>query len=77
MEDIIKVSQMGSIVVFHAHGDNMSKLREYVPQLMKIIGTTPSRPPYGLHNFGGFTDGDRCVFLAKYLGAFRNQANWV
>ena len=27
------------------------------------------RPPQGLYNFGGFTDGDRCVFLAKELGA--------
>jgi uncharacterized Rossmann fold enzyme len=69
MEDIIKANHMGSIVAVHAHGDNLDLLREYVPQLTNIIGTTQSRPPQGLHNFGGFTDGDRCVFLAKYLGA--------
>jgi uncharacterized Rossmann fold enzyme len=69
MEDIIKANRMGSIVVVHAHGDNLDRLREYVPQLMNTIGTTQSRPPQGLYNFGGFTDGDRCLFLAKYLGA--------
>jgi 2-amino-4-hydroxy-6-hydroxymethyldihydropteridine diphosphokinase len=69
MEDIIAANHMGSIVAIHAHGDNLDQLREYVPQLTNIIGTTQSRPPQGLHNFGGFTDGDRCVFLAKYLGA--------
>jgi uncharacterized Rossmann fold enzyme len=68
MEDIIKANRMGSIVVVHAHGDNLDHLLEYVPQLINIIGTTQSRPPRGLYNFGGFTDGDRCIFLAKHLG---------
>lgn len=69
IENIVKANQMGSIVVVHAHGDNLDKIREYVPQLTKILATTQSRPLQGLHNFGGFTDGDRCVFLAKNLGA--------
>jgi 2-amino-4-hydroxy-6-hydroxymethyldihydropteridine diphosphokinase len=69
MEDIIKANRMGSIAVVHAHGDNLDQLREYIPQLINIIGTTQSRPPQGLYNFGGFTDGDRCIFLAKHLGA--------
>ncbi len=60
---------MGSIVVVHAHGDNLDALNRYVPQLERIIGTVQCRPPPGLYNFGGFTDGDRCVFLAKELGA--------
>jgi len=33
------------------------------------IGTTEGKPFGNIHNFGGFTDGDRCVFLAKYFGA--------
>jgi hypothetical protein len=64
---ILKANQMGSIVVVHAHGDNLDALNRYVPQLEKIIGTVQCRPPPGLYNFGGFTDGDRCVFLAKEL----------
>lgn len=66
---ILKANQMGSIVVVHAHGDNLDALNRYVPQLERIIGTVQCRPMPGLYNFGGFTDGDRCVFLAKELGA--------
>jgi uncharacterized Rossmann fold enzyme len=40
-----------------------------VPLLEGVIGTAQCRPPESLYNFGGFTDGDRCVFLAKELGA--------
>ena len=66
---ILKANQMGSIVVVHAHGDNLDALNRYVPQLERIIGTVQCHPPPGLYNFGGFTDGDRCVFLAKELRA--------
>ncbi len=66
---ILKANQVGSIVVVHAHADNLDALRRCVPQLKNVIGTTQCRPPEGLYNFGGFTDGDRCVFLAKELGA--------
>lgn len=67
--DILKANREGSIVVVHAHGDNLDALQRYVPQLDGVIGTAQCRPPEGLYNFGGFTDGDRCVFLAKELGA--------
>jgi hypothetical protein len=67
--DILKANREGSIAVVHAHGDNLDALSRYVPQLDGVIGTAQCRPPEGLYNFGGFTDGDRCVFLAKELGA--------
>jgi len=66
---ILKANLMGSIMVVHAHGDNLDALIRYVPMLKRIIGTAQCRPLAGLYNFGGFTDGDRCVFLAKELGA--------
>ncbi|MDM7940476.1 MAG: DUF115 domain-containing protein [Methanothrix sp.] len=66
---ILEADQRGSIVVVHAHGDNLDALKRCVPQLRNIIGTVQCRPPEGLYNFGGFTDGDRCVFLARELGA--------
>ena len=66
---ILKANGMGSIVVVHAHGDNLDALIRYAPKLQRIIGTVQCRPLPGLHNFGGFTDGDRCVFLARELGA--------
>ncbi len=67
--EIRKANQRGSIVAVHAHGDNLDALRCFVPLLRNAIGTVQCRPPYGLYNFGGFTDGDRCVYLAKALGA--------
>lgn len=69
MEDILRANEMGSIVIVHAHGDNQDLIRKYVPQLRNVIGTIQSCPLPGLYNFGGFTDGDRCVFFARYLGA--------
>jgi len=66
---ILKANEMGSIVVVHAHGDNLDALIRYAPMLKRIIGTVQCRPLPGLHNFGGFTDGDRCVFLARELCA--------
>ena len=66
---IRSASLMGSLIVIHAHGDNLDALQKYVPLLDQAIGTTQCQPPEGLYNFGGFTDGDRCVFLARALGA--------
>ena len=66
---IKELNQKGSIVVVHAHGDNLDALRNCVPQLVRVIGSTQSRPLHNVYNFGGFTDGDRCVFLARHLGA--------
>ncbi len=59
----------GAIMVVHAHGDNMEALRREVPRLKRVIGTTQSEPFKNIYNFGGFTDGDRSVFLAKEMGA--------
>jgi len=64
-----QASRLGSIMVVHAHGDNLDALARLAPHLEWVIGTCQCRPPPGLFNFGGFTDGDRAVFLAVELGA--------
>jgi len=70
--DIIYANRLGSIGVVHAHGDNIEKLKKVLPALNEnVICTTQSKPIHNVHNFGGFTDGDRCVFLAKEFGAKR------
>ena len=69
IDDIIEANERCAVIVVHAHGDNITKLKIYVPQLTKILGTTQSRPLSNVFNFGGFTDGDRAVYLAKELGA--------
>ena len=70
--DQLKANLEGSILVIHAHGDNIEKIKEYVPKFRgNVLGTTQTDPrPYeNLHNFGGFTDGDRASFLANNFNA--------
>ncbi|MDF0592322.1 DUF115 domain-containing protein [Methanotrichaceae archaeon M04Ac] len=69
LPDIVAASERGSAVVVHAHGDNVAALLEYVPRLRKVLATTQAAPLEGVYNFGGFTDGDRAVFLARHFGA--------
>ncbi len=69
MEDIIEANKKGAIIVVHAHGDNVERLKRYVPELKNAVGTTQSKPFGNVYNFGGFTDGDRAAFLAKAMGA--------
>lgn len=64
-----QAAKKGAIMVVHAHGDNMDMLKKLVPKFKKLIGTTQVMPLENVHNFGGFTDGDRCVFLAEEFGA--------
>jgi uncharacterized Rossmann fold enzyme len=67
--DLLKANEKGAIVLAHAHADNIPAVREMVPKLKDVIGTTQARPFDHVYNFGGFSDGDRCVFLAKEFGA--------
>jgi uncharacterized Rossmann fold enzyme len=65
-----EMNRAGTVIVVHAHGDNMDLLRRWVPRFPgPLVGTTQSRPFDSIHNFGGFSDGDRAVFLADALGA--------
>jgi uncharacterized Rossmann fold enzyme len=64
-----KVSKSGALMVVHAHGDNADMLKKLVPKFKKVLGTTQVMPVDQVYNFGGFTDGDRCVFLAEEFGA--------
>ena len=62
----------GSVVVVHAHGDNIEQIKKEVPNFKgSLVGTTQTDPrPYSrLYNFGGFTDGDRAAYLADYFHA--------
>lgn len=69
VEREIEASKHGSLVVVHAHGDNMDRLLRYVPRLQNIIGSTQAAPLENVFNFGGFTDGDRAVHVAREFGA--------
>ena len=68
-ENILKkIGSSNTIFVVHAHGDNIDKL-ELMKNFKNCLGTTQSKPFGNLHNFGGFTDGDRAVFLANHFNA--------
>jgi len=72
ISDQIKANSLGSIIVLHAHGDNIKKIFKYFKKFEgDLLGTTQINPSLynNLHNFGGFTDGDRAVFLADHFHA--------
>jgi hypothetical protein len=69
ISDIVSAQNRGSVVVIHAHGDNIEQLQRYVPDFSSAIGSTQVEPRPNVYNFLGFTDGDRAVFLAAAMRA--------
>lgn len=74
-EGTIEAVNRGKTVFLHAHGDNENDWRT----LLEIAKNAPSPPPLilthqttgeiaGMHNPGGFTDGDRAACIATSLG---------
>ncbi|QUC64430.1 DUF115 domain-containing protein [Nitrosopumilus sp. K4] len=63
-----QVGKTNTILVVHAHGDNIPKLH-LAENFKNCIGTTQAKEVGKIKNFGGFTDGDRGVFLANYFNA--------
>ena len=70
-ELIIDLERRGCVLVLHAHGDNVHRIRSVVPKLGSFIATTQSKPFDRIYNFTGFTDGDRAAIIAKEFGARR------
>jgi uncharacterized Rossmann fold enzyme len=67
---LLALNKEGTIVVVHAHGDNIALLKHWVPLFRgPLVATTQGTPLAHVHNFGGFSDGDRAVFAADELGA--------
>tara|TARA_B100000676_G_scaffold177424_1_gene174110 strand:+ start:862 stop:1671 length:810 start_codon:yes stop_codon:yes gene_type:complete len=70
----------GKTIFLHAHGDNQAdwnkilKLAEEAPSPPPLILThqTPGEIP-GMHNPGGFTDGDRAACIALSMGIPHNR----
>jgi len=67
---LLALNKAGTIVVVHAHGDNIALLKHWIPRFEgPLVATTQGTPLAHVHNFGGFSDGDRAVFAADELGA--------
>ncbi len=68
-EHLLQADRKNSVMVVHAHGDNVNLMRNLVPKMHNCIGSTQVKPIRNVYNFGGFTDGDRAVFLASEFRA--------
>ncbi len=68
---LVRLQNMGTLLVLHAHGDNMDRIRDVIPKIKSFIGTTQHKPFNKIYNFGGFTDGDRAALIAKEFNARR------
>ncbi len=68
---LINLEKNGCILVLHAHGDNINRIKSVVPKLGNFVGTTQSKPFNKIYNFTGFTDGDRAAIIAKKFKASR------
>lgn len=69
IDDILLANLRGANIVVHAHGDNLDAVVKYTSFFNNVLGTTQAQPVGNIYNFGGFTDGDRAIFLAVALGA--------
>jgi 2-amino-4-hydroxy-6-hydroxymethyldihydropteridine diphosphokinase len=68
----VAANARGSLVVIHAHGDNLPQLERWVPEFGgELAGSWAGPPQDGLLDVGGFTDGDRAAYLAEHVGARR------
>jgi uncharacterized Rossmann fold enzyme len=70
VEDQLKANRRGTVVLILGHGDNGAAVERWAPQFRgPVMAMTQGKPSGRLHNFGGFTDGDRAVFTAHHFGA--------
>ncbi len=68
----IQASERGAVTLIHAHGDNADLIARYAKEFRgRVVLTTQSSPDNVLYDFGGFTDGDRAVCLARHFGSSR------
>ena len=68
LKSIKKIGKTKIPIIVHAHGDNSDRL-QLVKNFSNVSGTTQTNRFGKIENFGGFTDGDRCVFLGEFFGA--------
>jgi uncharacterized Rossmann fold enzyme len=65
---IIEAIDKGALAIVHGHGDNIPRIREIVPSLGDVLGSTQVRPTNRTFLWGGFTDGDRACHIAAEYG---------
>ncbi|MCA1915748.1 6-hydroxymethylpterin diphosphokinase MptE-like protein [Methanospirillum hungatei] len=69
-DEAVTLNRKGTILVVHAHGDNIPRIQTWVPRMKgPLVLTTQGKPFDHVYNFGGFTDGDRAVYFAYEMQA--------
>lgn len=81
-EHLERAVRSGVPLVMHAHGDNRAawaeRLRRWEAHAPPLVLTHQTREPLdGMHNPGGFTDGDRAVCFVRWLGVSVDEAVFV
>jgi uncharacterized Rossmann fold enzyme len=61
--DIRTATHNNTLTIVHGHGDNMDKIRDIVPELGAVLGSTQVEPTERAFLWGGFTDGDRACYV--------------
>jgi uncharacterized Rossmann fold enzyme len=74
-EDVITLhDRWRSTIVVHGHGNNLQAVKALIERVTlddRYIFTTQVEPTRHVCNLGGFTDGDRAVFVGLALGFTR------
>ncbi|MHA2079732.1 MAG: 6-hydroxymethylpterin diphosphokinase MptE-like protein [Candidatus Thorarchaeota archaeon] len=64
---LMEAKDNGALLIVHAHGDNMDRMKSIVPELGDVLGSTQVEPTDRAFLWGGFTDGDRaCHVVSEY-----------
>ena len=79
-QGIIEAVKRGIPVFLHAHGDNVAEWESLLeiaagastPSPLVLTHQTPASIP-GMHNPGGFTDGDRAVCMIRSMGVLKES----
>lgn len=68
IEHLKEAKSRGALLIVHAHGDNIERVKSVVPDLGNILGSTQVEPTDRAFLWGGFTDGDRaCHVVCEYI----------
>ena len=67
IDHLLEARKDGALLIVHAHGDNIERVKLTVPLLGEVLGSTQVEPTERAFLWGGFTDGDRaCHVVSEY-----------
>jgi hypothetical protein len=65
---ILKANEYGCNTIVHARDKNIDSMVKLLPHFKgRVYGSTHTKPTSKVHNFGGFTDGDRALSIVWHF----------